>query len=167
MTSRVECFPDAMDIAVLVQQVVWAFLGETAQLAEPGHHAEPAMVWTGCVMVEGPFRGGVTVSCSRELALRIGSRMFETDANSLSDDEARDAFGEFTNVIGGNLKSLISTLLGHTCTLCLPMVASGVVRIPGRTRRQAAQFVFGRETLAVDIFELAGDGAAAARAPKH
>ncbi|HKQ70068.1 MAG TPA: chemotaxis protein CheX [Polyangiaceae bacterium] len=154
MTISVERLPDATEIAALVQQVVWAFLGEDAQLTDRSS-VDSNHTWTGCVMVEGSFRGAVTVSGSRELALRLGSKMFAAEAADLSDDEARDAFAEFTNVIGGNLKSLISTMAGETCKLCLPIVADGTIRIPGPTRRQEAAFVFGDERFAVDIFELA------------
>jgi chemotaxis protein CheY-P-specific phosphatase CheC len=157
MSGSSDRLPEPMQVAALVQQVVWAYLGESAQLSDTRPPPDLPR-WTGCVMLEGRFRGVVTVSASRELALRIGGRMFAAEPADLSDDQARDAFAEFTNVIGGNLKALISTQVGQTCSLCLPFVAGGPIQIPGPTRRREADFVFGDQRLAVDVFEIVDQG---------
>ena len=155
--SSILHLPDAVDVAVLVQQVVWAFLGEQAQPVDELCALASTERWTGCVMVEGAFRGAVTVSASPGLAQRLGKVMFAEEEPSA--EETRDAFAEFTNVIGGNLKALLSMLAGQTCHLCLPIVARGPIQIPGTKRRQEAVFEFGGEVLAVDIFELAHETA--------
>ena len=155
--SSIQHLPDAVDVAVLVQQVVWAFLGEQAQPVEELGPLAASERWTGCVMVEGAFRGAVTVSASPGLARRLGKVMFAEEEPSA--EETRDAFAEFTNVIGGNLKALLSMLVGQTCHLCLPIVAQGTIQIPGTKRRQETVFEFGGEVLAVDIFELAHETA--------
>lgn len=150
--TNVDRLPDTVDIAVLVQQVVWAFLGEHALPVDERCPIAPAERWTGCVMVEGPFRGAVTVTASARLARRLGKIMFAEEEPSA--EETRDAFAEFTNVIGGNLKSLLSMLVGETCHLCLPIVAQGSIQVPGTQQRRETDFEFGDERLAIDIFEL-------------
>lgn len=150
--TTLDRLPDAVDIAVLVQQVVWAFLGEHAVPVDERFTIAPAERWTGCVMVEGAFRGAVTVTASARLARRLGKVMFAEEEPSV--EETRDAFAEFTNVIGGNLKALLSMLAGETCHLCLPIVAQGSVQVPGTKQRRETDFEFGDERLAIDIFEL-------------
>jgi len=156
--KSIEQLPDAVDIAVLIQQVVWAFLGEQAQPVDERFTSGER--WTGCIMVDGPFRGAVTVTASPRLARRLGKVMFAEEEPSA--EEARDAFAEFTNVIGGNLKALLSMLVGETCHLCMPIVAQGSVQIPGARRCRETDFEFGGEHLAVDIFELARETAQSA-----
>jgi hypothetical protein len=151
MTS-LDRLPDPVDVAVLVQQVVWTFLGEQALPVDRRSTLAHGECWTGCVRVEGPFCGAVTVTASARLARRLGKIMFEEEEPSVED--ARDAFAEFTNVIGGNLKALLSMLVGETCRLCLPVVAQGAIPIAGVKQHQEADFEFGDEHLAIDIFEL-------------
>jgi hypothetical protein len=158
--SSPDHLPDAVDIAVLVQQVVWAFLGEHALPVDERYQIALGERWTGCVMVEGPFRAAVTVTASARLARRLGRVMFAEEEPSA--EETRDAFAEFTNVIGGNLKSLLSMLVGETCDLCLPVVAQGNIQVPGAQRCRGTDFEFANEHLAIDIFELPSERAQSA-----
>jgi CheY-specific phosphatase CheX len=158
--KSIEPLPDSLDVAVLIQQVVWAFLGEQAQPVDERFAVASGERWTGCVMVDGPFRGAVTVTASPRLARRLGKIMFAEEEPSI--EESREAFAEFTNVIGGNLKALLSMMVGETCHLCLPIVAQGSIRIPGTKRCRETDFEFGDEHLAVDIFELGRETAPSA-----
>jgi CheY-specific phosphatase CheX len=153
-TTPIELLPEASDLAQLVEHVVWAFAGLSAQPAFAAKARDQEQTWTGCVMIEGPFRGAVTVVCSREFAVSVGSKVFEVAPADLEDDAARDALAEFTNVLAGNVKSLISTLLGETCRLSLPMVANGTLRIPRVIRQREVALCCERDVFSVSVFEL-------------
>ena len=59
--------------------------------------------------------------------------MFGAEPGDLSDDEVSDALGELTNMVGGNIKSLLPA----PSQLSLPSVAAGescTVRVPGAVR---------------------------------
>jgi chemotaxis protein CheX len=82
------------------------------------------------VHVSGEWTGSVFVSCDLEVATAAAEAMFAADPGSLSADEVSDALGELTNMVGGNIKSLLPA----PSRLSVPTIAVGVagsVRIPG------------------------------------
>jgi len=85
--------------------------------------------WTGCVAIGGAFTGAVIVKCTRDFVHRIAEAMFTGE--QVTDELARDALAELTNVMGGNIKSLFSALTDSTCSLSLPAVSTGSLDIPG------------------------------------
>ena len=62
---------------------------------------------TGRVFINGAWRGSVEVECSRPLAVRAAASMLGGDAEAMSVSDLKDALGELTNIIGGNIKSLL------------------------------------------------------------
>jgi CheY-specific phosphatase CheX len=154
MNPSCEHLPEAAEIAQLVEQVVWAFVGENPQRTVASTLAVEEG-WTGCVLVEGRFHGAVTVACTRRFARRLAGLIFEDDRGALADAAARDALAEFTNVVGGNVKSLISEMVGETCMLGLPVVATGEVELPRFQARRELHFACGEDILCIDVLELA------------
>lgn len=85
---------------------------------------------SGCVTVSGEWQGSVFLECPADHAQAAAEAMFAADAGSLSDDEIGDALGELTNMVGGNVKSLLPA----PSKLSIPSVAAGEsirVRVPG------------------------------------
>jgi chemotaxis protein CheX len=78
-------------------------------------------VYTGCVQISGAWEGAVTLRCSLHLARTVAATMYELGPVEPSTDEVRDALGELTNMVGGNIKALLP---GPT-HLSLPVVAEG------------------------------------------
>jgi chemotaxis protein CheX len=76
---------------------------------------------TASVQIHGDFDGAVHLTCPRVLATEVAGRMFRLPASKLSDDEVRDALGELTNMVAGNLKSR----LPGSSNLSLPTVVEG------------------------------------------
>lgn len=84
---------------------------------------------TGCVHISGEWNGSVFVQCTQAHAQQAAEAMFMADPGSLGPDEISDALGELTNMIGGNIKSL----LPEPSRLSIPTVADGdnyTIRIP-------------------------------------
>jgi len=64
---------------------------------------------TACVFLEGDWNGAVTLECTRDQACEFAGRFLQMDPPDTMDDDVRDALGELANMIGGNIKSAMST----------------------------------------------------------
>ena len=73
---------------------------------------------TGKVEISGAWTGLVLLHGSRELADAAATVIFSTEAGARSEQDSLDAMYELTNIIGGNIKSL----LPEPCQLSLPCV---------------------------------------------
>jgi chemotaxis protein CheX len=91
-----------------ITQDVWSsFTGRPVEAA-PGEAAlDGGDVTVGRVEVTGGWRGWVLLACPTRLARTAAAAMFDRPAETLTDDEVADALGELTNMIGGNVKSLL------------------------------------------------------------
>lgn len=69
--------------------------------------------------LQGAWSGAVALQCSSAYAEQAAVAMFMTEPGTLCPDDVADALGEITNVLGGNLK----TLLPGPSTLSVPSVA--------------------------------------------
>lgn len=72
----------------------------------------------GSIQIRGIWEGAVSLVCSRPLARRAAAAMFSLDPPVVRPEQMRDAVGELTNVMGGNIKSLVP----QPATLTLPVV---------------------------------------------
>lgn len=59
------------------------------------------------VRIEGAWNGSLVVCCSRQLAQRVASTMFQCDEDELREALWSDALGEIANIIGGNVKAML------------------------------------------------------------
>lgn len=76
---------------------------------------------TGIVQISGGFSGAVHLICGRSVVRVAAARMFSVPEGELADEDLRDALGELTNMVGGNVK----TLLPGSEFLSLPTVIEG------------------------------------------
>jgi chemotaxis protein CheX len=109
---------------------VWtSFTGREIGPADDDGAAEGGDVTIGCVAVTGGWQGCVLLAVPTPLARTVAAAMFVLPAGQLTDDEVADALGELTNMIAGNVKSL----LPGPSSLSMPAVTAGAaptVRIP-------------------------------------
>ena len=116
-----------------IAQEVWESFLSMSLLPHPLGPDAPALegrTTTGCVHVSGEWTGSVFLSCDTAVAAAAAEAMFAADPGSLSSDEISDALGELTNMVGGNVKSLLPA----PSRLSVPTIAvgePGSVRIPG------------------------------------
>ena len=75
---------------------------------------------TGCVEISGAWQGAVTLDCGPTLARQAAAIMFGVEPGDTSYGQVQDALGELTNILGGQVKSL----LPEPCRLSLPAVAA-------------------------------------------
>jgi CheY-specific phosphatase CheX len=150
-----QSLPETQELAELVAEVMEAFTGMSVHRVAPGDGGHGDQLCIGSVTIDGPFRSALTVGCRREFAERIAAAMLGGSTQSLADDAWRDALAEFTNVVGGNVKALISMLAGETCRLCLPTVASGGRPLSVQMPRRDLAFSCDGEIVTIDLVELA------------
>jgi chemotaxis protein CheX len=110
---------------------VWeSFTGRTIKLADDQLRPDGGGRTVGCVTVTGEWQGSVLLACAPQLARMAASAMFDLPTEQLDDEQVADALGELTNMVGGNLKSLIP----GPSRLSMPTVtvgASSTVSMPG------------------------------------
>lgn len=78
---------------------------------------------TGMVGLAGDYIGMLSLHFSKELALEITSRMLQTSITEV-DEDVKDAIGELTNMVAGNLKTALSKS-GVAFDLSVPSVIIG------------------------------------------
>ena len=107
---------------------------------------------TGVVSISGAWQGTVVLDCAHDHAVAAAEAMFAADPGSLSHDEISDALGELTNMVGGNVKSLLPA----PSALSIPSVAEGqsyTVRVPGAVLLDRVAFTSAAGLLHVSIWK--------------
>lgn len=94
------------EVLAITRDVWESFTGRTIELADDQVRPD-GEVTVGCVRVTGEWQGNVLLACPAQLARMAASAMFDLPAAQLDDEQVADALGELTNMIGGNIKSLI------------------------------------------------------------
>ena len=98
--------PDDATICEITDQVCATLLqrGVTQGRSDPPPDA-PFIV--GRVRIHGSWEGAVTLACASPLARRAAGALLEVAPEAVSGEEVRDALGELTNIIVGNVKALL------------------------------------------------------------
>ncbi|MEZ5291506.1 MAG: chemotaxis protein CheX [Vicinamibacterales bacterium] len=118
------------DIVRIVDEIWLTTLGFTARPAEaevslPGD----AATIDGIVNITGDQQVAVVLQVPKSLAERIASAMFGLGSRTPRAEDMQDAVGELSNMLGGNVKALLS----GSCHLSLPAVVHGegyTIRVP-------------------------------------
>jgi chemotaxis protein CheX len=76
---------------------------------------------TGVIEVTGAWQGSIEVRCSADVARTLADAMLGARPTGVGDDDVTDALGELTNMVGGNVKSLLPS----PSRLSLPVVRVG------------------------------------------
>ena len=139
-----------------IAQEVWESFLSMSLLPHPLGPDAPALegqTVTGCVHVSGEWTGSVFLSCHLDVATAAAEAMFAADPGSLSAEEVGDALGELTNMVGGNVKSLLPA----PSALSIPSVAEGVdltVRVPGAVLTDRVALVSAAGLLHVSLWKV-------------
>jgi chemotaxis protein CheX len=76
---------------------------------------------TSAVHLAGDWNGAVLLECDRGQACRFAGRFLSQDPPETVDDVVRDVLGELANMIGGNLKCVLT----RGIRLSMPSVVDG------------------------------------------
>ncbi len=94
----------------------------------------------------------MALNCPEELARLAASILLDTDRQAVAVDDIRDAVGELTNMIAGNLKGLIP----GTCQISVPKVTKGLdhrLFVPGSRLLQRVTFESNGQPFEVMLLE--------------
>ncbi len=115
---RLEVF--AHELAQIVESVFATMLTLEVEMCEtPWFAAQDRL--TAAVHLAGDWNGAVLVECGRGQACRFAGRFLSKDPPKAVDDVVLDALGELANMIGGNLKRVLSPGI----RLSMPAVVDG------------------------------------------
>ena len=73
----------------------------------------------GCVHITGEWKGALVLYLPGELGKKIAANMFGLNATEVDDQQVKDITGEITNIIAGNIKSILPS----PCNISLPSVS--------------------------------------------
>ena len=110
---------------------------------------------TGIVNIEGAWRGAVVVRCPFALASLVTVAMFQ-GGDDPTIDEVRDALGELTNMVAGNVKALLPA----PSSISLPTVAFGKqyeISVVGTRTVATVDFISEAQPLVVAVVQRSGD----------
>ena len=108
------------DIMGLSESVFLSMLALEVHPSDEPLHTDLQLI-TGAVYYAGPWKGAVLVQCNREQAREFTARLMGIPKPDEINDDVRDAVGELTNILGGNLKPI----LPHGVGLSMPSVVEG------------------------------------------
>ncbi len=147
---------DIEEITGMIWQSLFDLPLERVSDAQP--EGEPAV--TGFISIDGAWSGAVMVRCPITLATTLTASMFQA-ASAPTFDDVRDALGELTNMVAGNVKALLPS----PCNLSLPAVALGTdyaLSVLGTTTVACLSFICDGHPLLVTLLERSPDTGASA-----
>ena len=138
------------DVVAIVAEV-WASFVEADRLIAGPADVPTANRLTACVTISGAWDGSVVMETTPELAMRVAVAMFRLPPSALRPEDVADSFGELTNMVGGNVKSLLPA----PCAISTPTVTLGAghqVRLPGAVLGNRVPLTCDGEPLVVGIW---------------
>jgi chemotaxis protein CheX len=105
-------------------QEIWeSLLGMDLTMSDdPGDpFADSKRTMTGFVNIGGAWQGTVLLEVSDFLSHAFAGRMLGMASDEVSEQDVADSLGELTNMVGGNIKSLLPA----PSNLSIPSVAEG------------------------------------------
>jgi chemotaxis protein CheX len=110
----------ASELAQIVESVFATMLGlEAVECGTPWFPGGDRL--TSAVHLAGDWNGAVLLECDQRQACRFAGRFLSMDPSDTVDDVVRDVLGELANMIGGNLKCVLS----QGIRLSMPSVMDG------------------------------------------
>jgi CheY-specific phosphatase CheX len=107
-----------------ITRSIWETVFNLPLVVRPGEATGDAAAGTstltGCIHIDGAWRGAVLLQCPVSLAASLAAALFDSGGEP-SIDEMRDTLGELTNMLAGNIKAL----LPEPSHISLPAVAGG------------------------------------------
>ena len=107
-----------------ISQEIWeSLLGMEIEASDATGNAfaDSKRTVTGFVNIGGAWEGTILLEVSDTLSKRFAAEMLGVSAEEVTEQDVADALGELTNMVGGNIKSLLPA----PSNLSIPSVAEG------------------------------------------
>jgi chemotaxis protein CheX len=111
--------PYTSDIHQFIESVFRSMLELDAQPCEA--ELPSTEMITGAIYYAGSWKGATMLQCEPSMAFEFTERLMQVPRPTSFDDDVRDAMGEITNIIGGNMKPILPRGVG----LSMPSVVFG------------------------------------------
>ncbi len=111
-----------------IVNVTWATFFGTEVVA--GDAVPSGDVVSASIAIGGPWTATIYVAFTAEAARIVAAALVGLEADEIGDDDIADAIGELANIVGGNVKGIVSDQ-GDGWTLSLPTVADATQSFPG------------------------------------
>jgi chemotaxis protein CheX len=128
--ERIQVHPS--ELAQIVESVFAVQLGLEAGICEEPWFPDEERL-TAAVHLTGGWNGAVLLECDPRQACRFTARFLSIDTPDTVDDVVRDTLGELVNMVGGNLKCVLT----RGIRVSMPSVVEGSGHRPGIDRRLA------------------------------
>ena len=139
------------DVCIIAQDVWASFLNVHIHqiVVDDSLSGRPSIV--GAVRVTDAWFGAVVLEMTPALARQVAATMFASVPDMVTDAEVVDALGELTNMIGGNIKSLLPA----PSQLSLPMVSESVwpTTVPGSVAVCRIAFSVGHDVVHISVWQ--------------
>jgi CheY-specific phosphatase CheX len=141
MRTQLELEPYRADISIFAGSVFLSMVDLHVDPMDADLPASPMI--TGAVYYAGAWKGATLLQCDASTAFDLTARLMGVPRPESFDDDVRDAIGEISNIVAGNLKPL----LRPGVVLSMPSVFEG----PAAALRICAKTPVMRLALASDI----------------
>ncbi len=109
-----------LDVCQIVEDVFRTMLGlEVQRVSFPLSLGADQV--TAAIHFAGAWKGAVLLECTKQQAFEFTSRLMGVAAPASMTDDVRDSMGELTNMVAGNLKSILTPGVG----LSMPSILEG------------------------------------------
>jgi chemotaxis protein CheX len=114
-------YPSQDDLISITQNILSTMISmEASPLAEKPEPVAGKRL-TGCIAISGEWKGAVVIQSSEAFTRQAVCNMLQMKPAEVSDSDLEDVLSEITNMIGGNIKSLVKS----PSFLSLPSVTVG------------------------------------------
>jgi chemotaxis protein CheX len=141
----------AFNDIVVIAQDIWASFLDLPMEPVPSNTVDTSRMRMvgGVVTVHEAWSGAVQLETSADFAAMAARRMFAAEG-SVTEAELDDALGELTNMIGGNIKSLLPA----PSHLSLPTVehSVGLAPVPGLAPISRVAFLAAAEPVFITVW---------------
>jgi CheY-specific phosphatase CheX len=100
--------PDALESQITVTQQVFALMAGIEVYPSAAALAETAPFFESVLDYLSICKGSIVLECSAPVAFAFTARLMGIPTPRTFDDDVKDSMGELVNMIGGNLKGLLS-----------------------------------------------------------
>jgi chemotaxis protein CheX len=145
-----ETGPDPAAIEEIVTEIFVGLIGEDEIPPYPMPYDGSELTVSASVSVTGEWSGHVVVACGADLGRQIAAGFLMADASDINDDDLSDAMGEFANVVGGSVKSMMP----GPSKLSLPVAVIGPSRerLPGAVETSRAELTWHDAPIVVSVW---------------
>lgn len=140
------------DVIAITKEVWSSFVDMDLRVAPAETAVLSAPALTAVVRICGAWDGAVRLECPVAHATAAAAAMFAIEPGAVSDETARDAIGELTNVVCGNVKSLLPAPSELSIPVVSPSDGSGNAPVGADLLRRVA-FVASTGALHISVWE--------------